>query len=172
MRLIILSATVLLAGLVAACGDDDDDASCDVPEPTLASLHEVVLDPSCALSGSCHNDSKGNPEPIFDGDRDDGSFDLTDPEDICNYIDEPAVTDTQGRPIITCGSCADSYIMIKTDPARSAEITSSEALLTAQQDVPASGMPQRSRGNASTPLCQAKIDALCAWIDAGCTGCP
>jgi hypothetical protein len=172
MRAILASEFVLLGGvMLLACGDDDD-ASCDTPEPTLASLHTVVLDPSCALSGSCHNDSKGNPEPIFDGDRDDGSFDVTDPEGICAYIDEPAVTDTESRPLISCGSREDSYIMIKVDPARASEITSSEALLSAQQDTPASGMPQRSRGRTGTPLCQPKIDALCAWIDAGCTGCP
>lgn len=167
MRALLLAAVLVLP----SCGDDDD-ASCDTPEPTLASLHELVLDPSCALSGSCHNDSKGNPEPIFDGDRDDGSFDVTDPEDICAYIGETSVTDTEGRPIIVRGSCQDSYLMIKVDPAREAEITSSEALLTSQQDTPASGMPQQSRGRTGTPLCQAKIDALCAWIDGGCTGCP
>lgn len=171
MRTITLALTVF-AGALAACSGDDDDSGCVTPEPTLESLHEVVLDPSCALSGSCHNDSKGNPEPIFDGDREDGSLDLTSPDGICDYIDVAAVTDTQGRPLITCGDCQNSYMMIKVDPARTSEITSSEALLTSQQDVPASGMPQRSRGRAAEPLCQAKIDALCAWIDAGCTGCP
>ena len=165
-----LALAVLLGLGLAGCGGDDDDA-CTVPEPTLASLHEVVLKPSCALSGSCHNDSKFNPEPVFDGDRDDGSFDVTDPEDLCAYIDTPAVTDTQHRPILSCGSCQDSYIMIKVDPAREAEITSSPELLEAQQDTPASGMPQRSKGRTGTPLCQGKIDALCAWIDAGCPGC-
>lgn len=166
----MLALMVVLGPVLAACGDDDD--SCETPEPTLESLHSVVLDNSCALSGSCHNDSKGNPEPIFDGDRDDGSLDLTDPEDICAYIDTPAVTDVQHRPIISCGSCVDSYMMIKVDPAREAEITSSEELLTAQQDTPASGMPQRSKGRTGTPLCPGKIEGLCAWIEAGCPGCP
>lgn len=163
---------LLLGAVYAGCPGGDDDDSCAAPDGTLESLHTTILDPSCALSGSCHNISKNNPEPIFDGDRDDGSFDLTNPEDICQYDGVPAVTDTEGRPLITCGSCDDSYLMIKVDPARSGEMTSSEALLTSQQNVPASAMPQRSRGNAATPLCQAKIDALCAWIDAGCTGCP
>ena len=167
-----ITALLVLAALSSSgCGGDDDDA-CSAPEPTLAAIHAAVLDPSCGLSGSCHNDSKGNPEPIFDGSRDDGSFDVTDPEDICQYIDAAAVTDEEHRPIITSGSCADSYLMVKIDPARASEITSSTELLDAQNGAHASGMPQRSKGVTGTALCQAKIDAICEWITAGTPGCP
>jgi hypothetical protein len=162
------TAAVWLGLLVAGCPPEDD---CKIPQPTLESLHAIVLEPSCALSGSCHNDSKDNPEPVFDGDRDDGSFDLTDPENLCDYIDLEAVTDREARPLITCGSCADSYLMIKVDPALEREVTSSEALLKAQRNIRATSMPQSKRGKAATPLCQPKIDVLCEWIDAGCPGC-
>ena len=166
-----ITPLLLVAVVSGGCGGDDDD-SCTVPEPTLASIHAVVMDPSCGLSGSCHNDSKGNPEPIFDGTRDDGSFDVTEVEVICQYIDAPAVSDEQNRPLITSGSCADSYLMVKIDPARESEITSSTDLLDAQNGAHASGMPQRSKGVTGTALCQAKIDAVCAWITAGTPGCP
>jgi len=163
-----IAALILLPAL-AGCPNDDEQ--CVAPEPTLESLHAEVFDGSCALSGSCHNDTRGNPEPIYDGDREDGSFDLTDPEDICQYLDVPAVSDSEHRPLIVSGNCQDSYMMVKVDPARESEITTSDEQLAARGGRESSGMPQRSIGVTGTRLCQAKIDALCQWIDLGTPGC-
>jgi stigma-specific protein Stig1 len=162
----LLVAGLLFLGLGGCSGDDD---ACVVPDPTLDSLNERLFSRSCTISNSCHTGS--NPEPVFIGaDSQHGHMDLTQPEDLCNLIDRPSITDEQGRPLITCGSCADSYMMIKLDPARASEITTSTEYED-EYDGETSAMPQGSRGVASKALCQPKIDVLCAWIDQGCAGC-
>jgi hypothetical protein len=158
---------VLIVSLAAsACSSDTaGGGDCPAPEATLDALHtEITVKTGCALS-SCHGGP--TPEPNFSG----PGVDLTVAANLCELIDRPSVTDAQARPLIERGSCADSYLMIKVDPARADEITTSDEYRDAYM-LDASAMPQASRGVAGPPLCQGKIDALCTWIDEGCAGCP
>ncbi|MBI2898414.1 MAG: hypothetical protein HYY06_32990 [Deltaproteobacteria bacterium] len=162
-----VAASIALFLASAGCADDTA-APCADPEPTLAGLRADLFERSCTVSSSCHRGS--SPEPTFGG-PDDG-IDLEDPEGPCDLIDRPAITDERGRPLITCGSCADSYVAVKVDPALAAEITTSSEYAARYPGIDATAMPQRKRGEAAAPLCESEIQALCAWIDDGCQGCP
>lgn len=183
-----LVAVLIVAGVAAACSSDDaaeppsneaeppssetavsatlECGAADAPTPTLQVLHEAISAVSCFPS-PCHGGSR--PNPTFAGM--DGQLPLKAAEDWCKMIDRPAVTDTMERPLITCGDCDNSYLMIKMDPARRSEITTAEAYEDFYE-TEATLMPQAARGMDGAPLCDAKLAGVCQWIDEGCNGCP
>jgi hypothetical protein len=170
-----MSTWLVLGIVLAGCGGGGDGRQCHVTEPSLQDINAKIFTPSCGNFTGCHYDDDKS-EPRFVG------FDgrvvpliLQRPDDLCDAIDRPAVSDEQHRPLITCGSCADSYMMIKVDPARSSEITTSTEL-AARTDggaIEAGTMPEKHGqvGVPDDPLCEGELQALCAWIDAGCSGC-
>lgn len=126
--------------LAAGCGvDTAGEPACTAPaEPDLAWLEANVFTPSCGTS-RCHGDV-ASPR---------AGLSLVAPPGgtIHGQLIAPSIeTAAMGMPRVTPGDCERSYLYRKVAGAQIAG--------TRQ-------MPPEA------PLCQAHIDAICAWIEAG-----
>ena len=146
----------LLAGLgmlMVACGDDSSAVTCQlgeigcdgdcIPEAdgTLAWVQSQVFDVhSCARSNSCHNGM--NPDPRV-------SFDLSDEDASYASLVDVESAEVPPKLLVAPSNVDGSYLVNKLTGEGMADST----VL----------MPF----GAETPLCDAKIDGVRAWIDAG-----
>lgn len=146
-RLLLLFGTLALSLAVAACtggGDDDDDAAtsptpaCTPVGSTLTDLQSAVFTPNCALS-SCH----GSAAPQQ-------GLDLSAGATHANTVGVTAMQTFNGNSVLlvdTAGGANASYLYLK---------------VTGATGIQGTLMPPTGQ-----PLCQEKIDAIAAWINAG-----
>lgn len=146
-----LFGALALSLAVAACtggGDDDDDAAtsptpaCTPVGSTLTELQSAVFTPSCALA-SCHGPT--NPQPPQQG----MSLNST-AATHANTVGVTAFQTFNGNSVLlvdTAGGASASYLYLK---------------VTGATGIQGSIMPPTGQ-----PLCQEKIDAIAAWINAG-----
>ena len=155
-----LSLLASLGVLLVACGDSgsDDGGGCEtgevecsdsstgcIPESdgSLAWVQSQVFDVhGCAVSGSCHNGA--NPDPR-------ASFDLSDEAaSFASLVDVPS--EEVGPKLLVAPNDVDgSYLINKL---------TGEGMAPGTQLMPI---------GAVSPLCDAKIDGVRAWINAGAT---
>jgi hypothetical protein len=132
---------IALAIALLGCGvDTAEDVACTAPaQPDLRWLSDNVFAPSCG-GAACHGDA-----PSARG----GLTLDAPPGRIHGELLAAAVEDAaQGSPRIAPGSCENSYLYRK---------------LTGE------GIGGTTRMPPDVPLCQAHIDAICAWIESGAT---
>lgn len=149
------SLLACLGVMSMACGSDGGGSSEDcqggevecsdecIPQTdgSLAWVQREVFDPSgCAASSACHNGTNPNPEIGFDLTDEAASFD--------SLVDEES---SQMPPMLLVdpGDVDGSYLVNK---------------LTGEGIAPGTGLMPLG---AQQPLCNARIDGVRAWIEAG-----
>jgi hypothetical protein len=148
---------VLLAMVLAGCGGSAGPS-------TFSAINQQVLQPSCALSSSCHKEAHPSQ----------GNLDLkTDPYTaLVNAPSQNPLALSMGQPRVKPGDSANSllYIKLTLPSAHSAghAICNPEVDTSGNQIPPTqltdygSCMPQ-----TSSPLDQSTIDGIKLWIDSG-----
>lgn len=152
MTLALRSGLILSFFMLAGCGSSGglncgiDEVECDgicIPEisPTLSSIQANVFNGSCAVSSACHQGL--SPAEMLDL----SSVAVSQ----ANLIDVPSVQDDT-RLRVEPGNSLDSYLMNKLDGVN---------LANASTGLPSDQMP------LTGALCEAKIEVVRAWIEAG-----